>query len=295
MDSVVVKMDSVIVKPVIPIAFINMMVKDACVLNRDKKVFQFKWNKFTQTYEVRWIFRPSYQKRAFTQLIRCLSYKRQECHQPSICSFLVYPVRLDVQPPSYHRRPYCITPEERKKWVEETTTKLYEFATQLCWGIKYEFDEYETYISDGDQEYSHNKFKYTYYYFENGMGGYNCAFIEDNACEDDEDYVPLFNRAYVSIDDAIFPFFKEPISQFAEYPYQIDQKPAVTYLEIPFLNKERGMKVYQDRLYGKYISYPDETGMYSTCITEQVEKFESDKLFECEHGQFGDSGDSGDY
>uniref|UniRef100_A0A6C0HDT2 Uncharacterized protein n=1 Tax=viral metagenome TaxID=1070528 RepID=A0A6C0HDT2_9ZZZZ len=231
---------------IIPMTIVNRIIRDAAVLNRDKKYFQLRFNKLTQTWETRWFFRTSYQKtKKFASIIRCLKYKK--CNPPEVSYFLVEP---------------CIEPQVTKdSFYQETVEEVDAFSKKLRWGLKYEFPEKTKTYKHRDEE----TFKYTYIHFEDGQGRYNSAFIEENSCEDSllGDYCsPMFHRAYVSIHNTIFPFFKEPSFQEKFYPWNKEtnsqEKPTIQYCSIPYLNKQRGMRVKTDG-YSEYsFKYFDE-------------------------------------
>jgi hypothetical protein len=221
--------------PALPMNIINELVLQAAILNKDKKIFQFRFNRFSQTYETRWFFRKWYQQsKRFLALTRCLRYKIN--NPPEVRLFLVEP---------------CIEPPAITNWSHrETTEEVDTFATTLSWGVRYEFPEQiKTYDDCGEDE----TYKYTYIHFEDGQGGYNCAFIEENSCEDSllgDYFVPMFHRAYVSVNGSIFPFFKEPQRDRKSYPWneetKDDEKPELEYYSIIYLKKQFGMRVKTD-------------------------------------------------
>jgi len=233
--------------PALPMNIINDIVLQAAVLNKDKKFFQFRFNRFSQTYEMRWFFRKWYQQsKKFLRLTKCLRYKIN--NPPEVCRFLVEP---------------CIEPTTTTDWShEETTEEVDAFAKKLSWGLKYEFPEQiKTYDDYGEDE----TYKYTYIHFEDGQSGYNCAFIEENSCEDSllgDYYTPMFHRAYVSVNGYIFPFFKEPQRECKSYPWneetKDDEKPELKYYFISYLNKQRGMRIKKDGYRDYCFRYFDE-------------------------------------
>jgi hypothetical protein len=233
--------------PALPMNIINDIVLQAAVLNKDKKFFQFRFNGFSQTYETRWFFRKWYQQsRKFLVLTRCLRYKIN--NPPEVRLFLVEP---------------CIEPTATRDWsLEETSEEVDAFSKKLSWGLTYEFPEqYRTYDDYGEDE----TYKYTYIHFEDSRGGYNCAFIEENSCEDSllgDYYTPMFHRAYVSVNGAIFPFFKEPQRDCKGYPWNEEtkdsEKPELEYYSIPYLNRQRGMCIKKDGYRDYSFKYFDE-------------------------------------
>ena len=246
----------------LPMQFINMMIKDGKILNGDNKYFQYKWNKIAKVFEERWSFLPHYQKTTFGLLYRCLQHKSR--HRPEISRFLVQsPLQLEATILASCHRPYYsqkfISDEDREEWYREKVTIIDNFATQLIWGIKIEFPEKTT-----GRGYDENKFKYTYIHLDDDKGRHDCAFIEENSCEDSFDgdyYTPLFHRAYVSLNGSIFPFFKQPEDHFKEYPYHKDTgyaTPVINYCTISYLQKERGMKVFADGHRNRAFKYFDE-------------------------------------
>jgi len=218
------------IAPVLPINIINELIKKASIMNQDKKYFQLKWNKFSNTYETRWFFSNSYKKQ-FGDLKYRLEYKLR--NPPEFCGFLVEP---------------CIENAYKKDWTleEPNLEELDTFVKKLRWGMKFEFPV--TSIYHYNETYS-----YIYYHFENGKGGYDCAFIEENSCENPfHDDTPFFHRAYVSLNGVIYPFFKEPLASKIYYPWNTettqlyDASSCFYYYSIPYLNKERGMIVKLD-------------------------------------------------
>jgi hypothetical protein len=145
----------------------------------------------------------------------------------------------------------CIEPTIPKDWsYKETTEEVETFTKTLSWGLRYEFPSKTTIKDDNFDE---ETFVYTYIHFEDGKGGYNCAFIEENSCEDSllgDYWTPLFHRAYVSVNGATFPFFKEPERQEKFYPWNKEtkqyEKPELKYYSINYLNRQRGMRVKTD-------------------------------------------------
>ena len=238
--------------PTLPMNVVNRLVKKACASNKDNKYFQFKWNKFSGVYEMRWFFRKCYQ-RSFVALNACIKYKSN--NPPEIIHLLTEKACEK-----------CIDPLVR-------IHKEYDnFIKKLRWTIKYEFPEKKIYYEhnyqcedededkdkdkdkdeDKDEDKNEDKNedkeydikKYTYFHFENENGGYDCAFIEENSCEDSflgDYWEPMFHRAYVSINNAYFPFFKEPDIK-RETRLWNEEKPCVDYYSITYLNKERGMQ-----------------------------------------------------
>lgn len=225
------------IAPALPMNIINKLVREAAISNKEKKYFQFLLNRFSQTYETRWFFRKFYQRsKKFLALNNCLLYKIN--NPPQICKFLVEP---------------CIEKPHTKPWsIRETVEEVDAFAKKLSWGLRYEFPSKTT---TDDDNFDEQTFVYTYIHFEDGQGGYNCAFIEENSCEDSllgDYYTPMFHRAYVSVNGTIFPFFKEPRLQYKCYPWNEETKhyenPELKYYSIDYLNKqlELGMRVKTD-------------------------------------------------
>ena len=233
--------------PALPMNIINDIVLHAAVLNKDKKIFQFRFNRFSQTYETRWFFRKWYQQsKKFLRLTKCLRYKIR--NPPEVRFFLVEP---------------CIEPTIPEDWShKEKTEEVDAFSKKLSWGLRYEFPEQiRTYDDYGEDE----TYKYTYIHFEDGQGGYNCAFIEENSCEDSllgDYYTPMFHRAYVSVNGDIFPFFKEPQRECKSYPWneetEDNNKPDLKYYSINYLNRQRGMRIKTDGYREYSFKYFDE-------------------------------------
>lgn len=232
------------IAPALSMNVVNKLIKKACASNKEKKYFQLKWNKFSSTYETRWFFQKSYQK-TFVALNACIKYKIN--NPPEIRMFLVEP---------------CIQSDATKKWFhKETTAEFDAFSEKLSWGLRYEFPE-KTKIYE---QYDEETYKYTYIYFEDGRSGYNCAFIEENSCQDSllgDYYTPMFHRAYVSVNGNIFPFFKEPQWERKSYPWNEEtqdyEKPSIEYYCIYYLNKQRGMRVKPDGYRDYSFKYFDE-------------------------------------
>jgi hypothetical protein len=218
--------------PALPMNIVNELVLQASVLNKDKKYFQFRFNRFSQVYETRWFFRKWYQRsKKFLALTKCLRYK---INNPPEISF--YSVNAVI--------------ETFKKWNTDSAEEIDAFTKTLSWGLRYEFPSKTT---SNDDNFDEETFVYTYIHFEDGQGGYNCAFIEENSCEDSllgDYWTPMFHRAYVSVNDAIFPLFKEPQRERKSYPWneetKNDDKPELKYYSINYLNKQLGMRVKTD-------------------------------------------------
>ena len=269
--------------PALPMNVVNELVLQASLLNRDKKYFQFKFNRFSQTYETRWFFRNWYQRsKKFLALTKCLRHKIN--NPPEGCLFLVEPC-IEI----------TTTTELSKDWShKETTEEVDTFAKTLSWGLTYEFPEKCRTYDDYHQE---ETYKYTYIHFEDGQGGYNCAFIEENSCEDSllgDYYTPMFHHAYVSVSGYIFPLFKEPQREYKSYPWneetKNDEKPDLKYYFISYLNKQRGMRVKtdghrdysfkyfdEDKQQWKYESFtPHERRLLTPCYESSNDGYYSD-------------------
>jgi hypothetical protein len=254
--------------PALPMNIVNELVLQAAVLNKDKKFFQLRFNRFSQTYETRWFFRKWYQRsKKFLALNRCLRNKIN--NPPEVCLFMAKP---------------CIEPTIPKDWShKETAQEVDAFAETLSWGLRYEFPSKTT---ANDDNFDEETFVYTYIHFEDGQGGYNCAFIEENSCEDSllgDYWTPLFHRAYVSVNGAIFPFFKEPQREHKEYPWNEEtkehEKPELKYYSINYLNKQRGMRVKTDGDRDYSFKYLDENKQ--EWIYESFTPFERRMLISC--------------
>jgi hypothetical protein len=221
--------------PALPMNIINELILQAAVLNKDEKFFQLRFNRFSQTWEMRWFFRKSYQRnKKFLPLTKCLRHK---LNNPPEVSF-------------YSVKAVMSQPETFKTYTTDSTEEIDAFIKTLSWGLRYEFPSKTRTNNDNFDE---ETFVYTYIHFEDGQGGYNCAFIEENSCEDSllgDYWTPLFHRAYVSINGDIFPFFKEPQTERKYYPWNEEtkhyEKPELQYYSIDYLNRQRGMRVKTD-------------------------------------------------
>jgi hypothetical protein len=244
------------------VAAINKQLHREAQAKKEKKYCQHKWNKFTQTFEQRWFFRTGYQN-AFKNLNYYLRFREQ----PVVGYF-------DVRP-AIQQEPSL------QSWNSRATVEEVDaFAAGLRWGIKYTWPE----MHRGD-DYDEEKFKYTYFYFENGRGGYDCVFSEDNSCEDSyEGYTPLFYRAYASLDGVIYPMFHEPEMARKEYPWNSElkcyEKAQVEYFPIVHLQRgfgEEGMTASTTGSHCHHYQYTDKKG---EIVYEVLKRFERAALVE---------------
>ena len=198
-----------------PMSLINQMLKADGINNWETSYSQFKWNKFENKYVARKFFTEEYLETKFNTVIAYLQ-ERSRC-PPQVTKFFLEAVNEEILP---H--------QDKRNSVEELEEKL-------LWGVTIQFPK-KTFRHNclvGDMNY-----RFTYSYFDNEKGGYNCAFIEDNSCEDslnDEFIEPQFHRAYVSLNGAFFPFFKEPTTHY------ISLNKTGHYVSIKHLNKDLGM------------------------------------------------------
>jgi len=236
-----------------PISLINQMLKADGINNWETSYSQFKWNKFENKHVTRKFFTEEYLETKFNTVIAYLR-QRSRC-PPVVTQFFLESVNEE-----------CNT---------EILPSFKEFEEKLLWGVTIQFPK-KTFRHNclvGDMNY-----RFTYSYFENGKGGYNCAFIEDNSCEDslnDEFIEPMFHRAYVSLNGAFFPFFKEPTTH-----YIINTG---FYVSIKHLNKDLGMvtkivdkyncSYYDFTVSKKCVEYYQFQNRWFTYITEKYYMF----------------------
>jgi hypothetical protein len=196
-----------------PMSLINEMLKADGINNWETSYYQFRWNTFENKYVTRKFFTEEYLETKFKMVIAYLHARSWS--PPQVTQFFLEPVNEE-----------CST---------EILYSVEEFEEKLLWGVTIQFPK-KTFRNNyliGEMNY-----RFVYSYFENGKGGYNCAFIEDNSCEDtlnDEFNEPLFHRAYVSLNGALFPFFKEPTTHYETLNNMGH------YVSIKYLNKDLGM------------------------------------------------------
>lgn len=220
-----------------PMSLINQMLKADGINNWETSYSQFKWNKFEKKYVTRKFFTEEYLETRFKTVIAYLQH-RSWC-PPVVTKFFLEAVNEECN--------------------AEILPSLKEFEEKLMWGVTIQFPK-KTFRHNyfvGDMNY-----RFTYYYFENGEGGYNCAFIEDNSCEDslnDEFIEPQFHRAYVSLNGAFFPFFKEPMGNY------ITLNNDGFYVSIKHLNKDFGMVTKIADNFGFYY--------YDVCVSKKCVEY----------------------
>jgi hypothetical protein len=274
-DSIIAVNSATIAVTMENVGEINKLLRKEAQAKKQKKYCQYKWNKFTQTFEQRWFFRTWYQN-AFKKLNYYLRFRQR----PVVGYFDVRPV-LQPEP--------SLQSWDSRESVEEVDA----FVFGLRWGVKYEWPEMSR---TDDEGYDEEKFKYTYFYFENGRGGYDCAFSEDNSCEYTYDnYTPLFHRAYASLDSVIYPMFHEPGMARKQYPWNSElkrnEKECVEYFPILHLQRGFGEEGMTATTTGNHCHHYQYTNNAGKRVYEVLQYFERKALVDFYESTEEDYGD----
>lgn len=254
-------------KKTFTICEINKMMKDDAIKNNEIKYKQFRWSKFEQKYVMRNTFTTDYIKQ-FSLVISHFRYR--SWNLPEVTNFFAEAANEE----------YSSEIETRwgSKTQEEYEIRLENFKQKLRWGVTIKLPKKN--FTHGNGFMADINYFFVYSYFENGKGGYDFSFIEYSSCEDTfngEFYDPFFHRAYVSLDEVIYPFFKYPEGNFiylskSTNPICLN---SIEYRVIKYLKKELGafasvvdkgsVRYYKDKepsLSNKSVEYY-ETGLYA--------------------------------
>ena len=219
-------------KKTFTIGEINAMLRVEATKNGEIKYKQFRWNKFEQKYVTRNTFTLDYLKQ-FAVIISHFSYR--SWNLPEVTNFFAEAANEE----------YSSEIETRwdSKTREDYEFSLEKFKKKLRWGVTLKFPNKN--FTYGNGFMADINYYFVYSYFENGEGGYDFSFIEYSSCEDTfygEFYETFFHRAYVSLDEVIYPFFKWPEGNYIvlSKSTNILQPSGIEYSVIKYLKKELG-------------------------------------------------------
>lgn len=183
--------------------------------------------------EKRVIGKIDVKNKIFNNLRNCIRHKLSLDNKPQVSLFFISPA----------------LPETRNLMgydSERAVEVVDKFVGELRWGIKHMLPKKRIYdTGKGRERLPEKDIQYVYYYFEDGEGGYDCAFVETVEDFDDEDCCGLeFYRAYASIKGQIHPMFNEFRHQICEYPFNDKTsayiKPSVEYQPVIYFHKSNG-------------------------------------------------------